>query len=194
MHKRADDVHRTRQRIVEATVELHCTVGLGASIAEIADCAQVTRATVYRHFPDAAQLFAACSAHWQAQQNPPDARRWVAADAPSRLRAALSDIYRFYAEASDLLLHVDRDRALMPAGLAEAHSAEQEALRDAVLALLQASARRRAMVRRVVGHVLAFRTWHSLVVEQGMGRRDAVELMAGLVERAAEPRVKGRSG
>lgn len=187
MRKRAEDVHGTRQRIVEATVELHRTVGLAATNAEIADRAQVTRATVYRHFPDAEHLFAACSAHWQAQQHPPDPERWVGPDAHSRLRAALRDVYRFYAEASDLLVQVDRDRALMPTGLAQAHAAEQAVLRDGVLALLPAATRRRLMVRRVVGHVLEFRTWHSLV-EQGLGRRDAVELMAGLVERASEPR------
>lgn len=193
MRKRAEDVEHTRQRIVAATVELHGTVGFGASISQIADRAEVTRATVYRHFPDAARLFTACSAHWQAQQHPPDPGRWVAPDAPSRLRAALGDVYRFYAEAADMLMHVDRDRALMPAGLAEAHAAEQAALRDGVLALLEPTARRRPMARRVVGHVLQFRTWHSLVVEQGVGHRDAVELMAALVEQAAQPRAEGRS-
>jgi hypothetical protein len=38
--------------------------------------------------------------------------------------------------------------------------------------------------RAALGHALAFTTWRSLVGEQGLHRRDAVELMARLVESA----------
>src|SRR5918999_188498 len=73
MSRRAEGVAETRQRIVEATVELHGTVGPAAStIAAIAERAGVTRLTVYRHFPDDEALWAACSGHWLSQQDPPD--------------------------------------------------------------------------------------------------------------------------
>src|SRR5579859_1136935 len=98
MRRRAEHVDQTRQRIVEATVELHGTVGLAATtIAAIADRAGVTRLTVYRHFPDEAALIGACSAHWISQQQPPDPGTWSRIGDPAeRLRAGLADLYRFY--------------------------------------------------------------------------------------------------
>src|SRR5260370_17643494 len=73
MRARAEQVSQTRQRIVDAAVQLHGTVGPAATtIAAIADLAGVTRLTVYRHFPDEAPLFEACSAHWVAHHRPPD--------------------------------------------------------------------------------------------------------------------------
>ena len=75
--KRADDEQRTRARIVDAAEELHGTVGpAGASISAIADKAGVTRATVYRHFPDDESLFLACSGQWLARQRLPDPDAW----------------------------------------------------------------------------------------------------------------------
>ena len=77
MRRRAEQVDRTRQRIVEATVELHGSVGPAATtIAAIAEAAGVTRLTVYRHFPDEDALFAARSAHWLARQQLPDPAAW----------------------------------------------------------------------------------------------------------------------
>ncbi|HEU4572144.1 MAG TPA: TetR family transcriptional regulator, partial [Candidatus Limnocylindrales bacterium] len=65
MSRRAERVDETRQRITDAAIRLHTSVGpSGTSIAAVADAAGVTRLTVYRHFPDMAALFAACSAHW----------------------------------------------------------------------------------------------------------------------------------
>jgi AcrR family transcriptional regulator len=70
---------QTRQRIVEATVALHGSVGPAATtIAAIADRANVTRLTVYRHFPDETTLFNACSAHWLSQRQPSDPGAWGA--------------------------------------------------------------------------------------------------------------------
>ena len=53
MRRRAETTDDTRRRIVEATVALHGTVGPAATtVLGIAERAGVTRATVYRHFPD----------------------------------------------------------------------------------------------------------------------------------------------
>ena len=72
MRKRAEQVDQTRQRIVEAAVHLHGTVGPAATtIAGIAEQAGVTRLTVYRHFPDEVALYLACTSHWMAQQSRP---------------------------------------------------------------------------------------------------------------------------
>ena len=67
MGKRLEDVEETRRRIVEAAVELHGTVGpLHTTFSGVAAEAGVQRSTVYRHFPDEAALFGACTSHWFA--------------------------------------------------------------------------------------------------------------------------------
>src|SRR5829696_1235957 len=78
MTKRAEQVDLTRQQIAAAAARLHTTIGpANTSIAGIAEEAGVTRLTVYRHFPDFDGLFAACRAHWRAENPPPDARAWA---------------------------------------------------------------------------------------------------------------------
>src|SRR5262245_24150518 len=116
MRRRAEHVDETRQRIVEATVELHGSVGPAATtIAAIADLAGVTRLTVYRHFPDEAALFGACSAHWISRQQLPDPGAWSQiGDPAARLRAGLADLYRFYRASAGMLTHIYRDFAALP--------------------------------------------------------------------------------
>ena len=65
-HRRAELEQQTRERIVEAAVDLHGSVGPArTTVSGVAERAGVQRATVYRHFPDDESLFAACSAHWR---------------------------------------------------------------------------------------------------------------------------------
>ena len=125
MRRRAEQVDQTRQRIVEATVALHGSVGPAATtIAAIAEKAGVTRLTVYRHFPDDDALFGACSAHWISRQQLPDPGAWSQiGDPAARLRAGLADLYRFYRAGADVLTCLYRDLA----ALAEEY---QQALRD----------------------------------------------------------------
>jgi AcrR family transcriptional regulator len=60
---RARKQQQTRLRIVEAAVDLHCTVGPArTTVSQIADRAGVQRHTYYAHFPDERSLFLACSA------------------------------------------------------------------------------------------------------------------------------------
>ena len=77
MLRRVEQVDHTRQRIVEAAVSLHGSVGPArTTIAGVADAAGVTRVTVYRHFPDEEALYGACSVHWLSQQQAPDPSAW----------------------------------------------------------------------------------------------------------------------
>ncbi len=98
MKRRAKRQEETRQRIVEATVELHKTVGMArTTISAIAEKAGVERLTVYRHFPDERALFSACSGHWNAANPPPDPASWTqVADPEERLRSALSEVYAYH--------------------------------------------------------------------------------------------------
>lgn len=182
MRKRAEDVGRTRQRIIEAAVHLHGTAGpASTSIAAIAERAGVTRLTVYRHFPDEAALFEACSGHWLSRQRLPRPEGWGANEAPrERLTAGLADIYRFYRAGEQMLALVIRDQHVVPEPTREAR---EEMTRKYVEVLAGAWPEDDAPLRRaVIGHAAAFSTWHSLCREQGLTDREAVEVMVTLVE------------
>ena len=96
--ERARRQEQTRQRIVEAAVDLHTSVGpQQTTISGIAKRAGVERHTVYAHFPDDRTLFRACSEHWAARHPLPDpeALAWIE-DPVRRLRRALGEMYAWY--------------------------------------------------------------------------------------------------
>jgi AcrR family transcriptional regulator len=190
MVKRNESVAETRQRIVEAAVELHGTIGPAAtSIAAVAEAAGVTRLTVYRHFPDADSLFAACSAHWMSQQDPPRPELWAQVDDPlDRVRTALTDLYRFYRDGEAMLSRTQRDWDQMPPGLREDFEAQTEQMRELLVSVFRVRGTHRRRLAAVVGHAIAFATWRSLCIEQGLKQAEAVDLMVTLAESNATGR------
>ena len=185
---RAEQERQTRQAITEAAVKLHGTVGPArTTVSAIADEAGVQRATVYRHFPDERTLFQACSGHYVSMHPPPDPERWAEiADPAERLRAALSDVYRWWDETEDMMSLVIRDELLVE-GLSEQTQARL-AFFDQIAATLMRGrglrGKRKARVEAAIRHSLALSTWQSLVRQQGLTNSEAVDLMAGMVERA----------
>jgi AcrR family transcriptional regulator len=189
MTKRSEAVDDTRQRIIEATVTLHGTVGPAATtVMGIAEQAGVTRATVYRHFPDDTTLFEACSNHWLSQQVPPNASEWLRHDDPfERMRVALTDLYRFYRAGESMLRRIYRDKQSLPQQHREGLDARHEFFCDALLAPFSVPLTRRPLVRAAIGHAVGFWTWRSLCIDNGLEDRDAVELMVGLTAAAVSP-------
>jgi AcrR family transcriptional regulator len=182
MTARAEQVEQTRLRIVEAAVQLHGSVGpANTTIAAIAELAGVTRLTVYRHFPDDDAMFGACTAHWAGQQNMPDLEAWLAVGDPlERLRVALTDLYRFYGEAEPMLTRSHRDRDALPAFVRKRNDDGVSARVDAVLSAWPK--RQRTPSRRaLLAHALAFTTWRSLCLENGLTTGQAVDAMGRLV-------------
>ncbi len=182
MHRRAESIDDTRRRIVEATVALHGSVGPGATtFMGIAERAGVTRATVYRHFADEDALFEACSAHWLAQQVPPNPAAWATvADPRERLRAGLSDLYRFYRAGETMLIRIHRDLDLVPARQRRGLEVRDEQALDLLLAAFPPRLRRGTRLRAVIGHAISFWTWHSLCVDHRLTNPAAVRLMVDL--------------
>jgi AcrR family transcriptional regulator len=185
MQRRAESQQQTRQRITDSAVELHGTVGPSrTSISAVAAHAGVRRSTVYRHFPDEAALFDACSAHWAAANPPPDLGAWSAIEHPDkRLRVALAELYAFYGRAEPMLENLFRDEQIVPV-VKERFAAFRgylAAAQDTLMAgrRLRGAARRRT--RAALGHVLAYSTWKSLVREQGLSDADAATLALALV-------------
>jgi AcrR family transcriptional regulator len=116
MRKRQDDVQQTRQRIVDAAVELHGTVGPAqTTVSAIAELAGVQRSTVYRHFEDDDALFGACTSQWFASHPWPSPSGWTTvADPVERLEAGLRQLYRYFDENRQMLANVSRDLLAMP--------------------------------------------------------------------------------
>jgi AcrR family transcriptional regulator len=182
--KRTEDEARTRARIVDAAEVLHGTLGPArTSISAIAETAGVTRATVYRHFPDAESLFMACSAQWMSRQPIPDPGTWTHADPLERLRAGMVDIYRYYQAGEQMISLVHRDaRAVPPRVAANRVAAERRWLAK----LLEPfPGRRRKTIRAAVAHACAFSTWRSLCVTQDLSHTSAVDLMVAMVSFAS---------
>ena len=188
MQRRAESQLQTRRRITESAVELHGTVGPArTSISAVAAHAGVRRSTVYRHFPDEAALFDACSAHWAAANPPPDLDAWSTIDNPDvRLRVALGELYAFYRQTELMLENLFRDETTVPL-VQERFAAFRgyfAAARDTLMAgrKLRGAARRRT--HAALGHAIAFSTWKSLVREQGLNDVEAAVLVRALVAAA----------
>jgi AcrR family transcriptional regulator len=188
MTRRAEAMEDTRRRIVEAAVDLHGSLGPArTTISAIAARAGVERLTVYRHFPDEAQLFAACSQHWIVQNPPPDMAPWAAIENPDeRLRRALADLYAYYRRTEGMLRNTLRDAPLVPA-LAGATAAWEDYLKAATDVLIHgrsARGRRRTLLLALIGHVLDFRVWNSLAsrrVDDDIAVDLAAQLIAGSI-------------
>ena len=184
LKERAKRQAETRQRIVEATVELHTTIGPArTTISAIAERAGVERHTVYAHFPDDRTLFRACSTHWRGEHPRPDVERWLELDLPEqRLGGVLSDLYAWYEGVESQLDVLLRDQRLVPA---QAEIMGETAVTTSRLAddLARGWPRRKA-VRAAIGHALEFETWRSLVRRQELSRKQAVDAMSRLVASA----------
>lgn len=184
--RRAELEERTRLRITESAAELHGTLGPSrTSISAVAQRAGVRRSTVYRHFPDEAALFAACTSHWMAANPVPDLRPWMAIDDPDeRLSVALGDLYAYYHRTERMMGNILRDEDTMPIvkQMLGGYRDYIAAARDALMAGRRARGRARQRVQAALGHSLAFSTWRSLVREQRLGDRQAADLMCLLVK------------
>lgn len=189
MRRRAELEQETRRRITESTVELHGTVGPArTTVSAVAERAGVRRSTVYRHFPDEAALFQACSSHWAAANPPPDVSAWAAVKDPrERLRRALSEMYPYYRRNEAMLDNLLRDEtkvaivAQLMLGFHGFLAASCELLMEG--RGLRGHARMRT--RATIGHALAFSTWRSLAREQELSDEQAAALMVSLVGAAA---------
>jgi AcrR family transcriptional regulator len=183
LKKRAEQQAETRQRIVEATVDLHSTVGPAATtISMVAEKAGVQRHTLYAYFPDERSLFMACSGHVYEQDPMPDAAAWRGlAERSERLQAGLAAVYGWYARHAGLMSCVVRD--------VEHHPLVQEVQKLRVMPIVKSwhevlgdrlNAKQRAMLHLALG----FYTWQSLVRDSGLTQDAAVGAMVEAIEGA----------
>ena len=185
MKRRAKRQEETRQRITEATVELHEALGPAkTTISAIAEKAGVQRLTVYRHFPDERSLFLACTSHWWAQNPPPDPDPWTEiADPETRLRRALVEVYAYHRRTEQIMANVVRDAQVHPLTreVSEPYFRHWDRMRYILATGWGAQDQQLQLLLAALGHALDFQTWRSLVRQQGLDDAQAVVLMAKMV-------------
>lgn len=183
MTRRAEQQAETRRRIVEAAVELHSRVGPArTNTSMVAERAGVQRHTLYAHFPDERSLLLACSGLVAERDPLPDAEPWRGiADRCERLRAGLQAVYGWYGRNADLAGCVLRD--------VEQHALTREIVDLRIVPYMRAyhevlgtglGPNQRAML----GLMLSFFTWRTLVREGGLNQDSAVALAVHAVDGA----------
>ena len=181
LKRRAETQDQTRQRIVDAAIELHQTRGPAATtISDIATRAGVGRVTVYRHFPDEEALLGACSGQYYAQHPFPDPHPWRAITDPrTRLRTGLAETYAYHAATEEMSAHVLRDMRDDP--VLDPYHRHWERAADILATGWGARARRRQMLTAAIAVSLSFDTWRMLVRDHGLSQDEAVEVALRLV-------------
>jgi AcrR family transcriptional regulator len=184
LKRRAEQQAETRQRIVEAAVDLHSSVGPAfTTISMIAEQAGVQRHTVYAHFPDERSIFLACSGLAMERDPLPEAGAWrTIEDRDERLRTGLSAIYGWYERNAEMAACVLRDagnhaltKEVVELRMGPYLSAYQEVL----------GAKLSAKQRAVLKLALSFFTWRTLVREGGLKQGAAVGAMIQAVTGAS---------
>lgn len=179
MGRRAEAQEETRQRIVEATMALHEEVGIRAtSICAIAERAGVQRLTVYRHFPDDAAVFSACTGEWTRRNPPPEPALWEAIDDPAkRVSSALRAYYGYYAVTHRMWSVAHREGPGVP--VIRTVLAEHDQSLAALANSLATGRRGSKAYKRAVAtlhHGLSFPTWE-LLQRQGLEDAEKVALV-----------------
>jgi AcrR family transcriptional regulator len=164
--RRAEQAQATRRQIVEAAVFLHEKLGPArTSIKAVAEQAGVQRLTVYRHFPDEASLFNACTLHWFSLHPPPDMVKWAdIRDPADRSHRALLLFCRYYRQTGSMwqvaYRDVDELEALQaPMAVFETYL---DQVCDDLLGAWQPDKKCRKVLAVTIRHGLRFDTWQSL--------------------------------
>jgi AcrR family transcriptional regulator len=183
---RAEKTASTRQRIVEAAIELHGTVGpANTSLSAVAREAGVSRPTLYSHFDDEASLFRACTMHWMSQDPPPDPAAWLEIDDPiERTGTALREIYSHYTRNEQMTSNVFRDMYLvesMRSFNVPIVEASFEAMTEIIGSAFDDGPDLTVRRRAIVSVAIAFNTWRSLVKTEGLTNDEAGDLMAHVI-------------
>lgn len=184
--KRAESQAETHRALARAAFELHESVGPAkATISAIAERAGVQRLTVYRHFPDDAAIFAACTAYSFEHDPPPNPDHWQAIASPElRLSTALDELYGYYGRHRQLFINLYRDEAIPTVGKSLARREELLKRGVAILAEGRTAGDRRLLIA-ALGHVLDFQVWRSLTDGQGLDATAAKALALAFVDAAS---------
>jgi AcrR family transcriptional regulator len=189
LKRRAERQAQTRRRIVEATLDLHSTLGPArTTISDVAERAGVQRHTVYAHFPTKRDLAYACSGLALERDPLPDEKVWrQIGDPEKRLHRALAEVYAWFARNFELAARVLRDAEVDPLTRDIVQMRIGPRIEDFRQVLSQGFRPSRKL-RAALRLALSFPTWRSLVKEGRLSRNGAVDLMVGAIRCAVDKR------
>ncbi len=174
---RAQQEEETRQRIVDAAIELHASEGFpGASISAIAERAGVGRVTVYRHFPDYDAIMLACTSHYMGLHPPPQLSQWEAiSDNEELLRTVVADCYDYFQANEPMFTHGAADAVTLPflAQRMMEIGAYWSGVRDWLITRLAPNGHLTQEANAVIGLLLSFSGWQALVRQQQLPFEEA---------------------
>ena len=178
--RRAEQESKTRERIVEALVELHQELGPAhTSVKAVAEKAGVQRLTVYRYFPDDESMLQACSAHWWGLNPPPDFAEWANIEEPvERCFTALRSFYQYYRKTEPMWSSLYRDVNELDAlaKIMTQYEGFLDQVRDDLLLPWKAKGKRKQQISATIRHCLAFSTWQSLT-GQNLTEKQVIDLV-----------------
>lgn len=182
LRQRAESQAQTRQRIVEAAVALHGTLGPAhTTMSAVAERAGVQRHTLYRHFPDELAVLRACSQHFIGTHPLPDVHAWGrVAPGRRRLGKGLAELYAYFATNRQMIGNVLRDAEFVPVG-AGFRQAIDEAARTLADGWRVSSPERLRSALRLATDFFAWR----LLADTGLEPSSVTGLMTDMVAGAA---------
>jgi AcrR family transcriptional regulator len=186
---RAESQRETRDRIARAAAQLHEENGVAhTTVAQIARRADVTRLTVYNHFPGLSELIPACSAHYDERHPLPDFDAALGLEDPAeRARTVLTLLYGWYRETEPMFGKLFSDRAAVPEldeFLGESIDRVQDDLAVALAGGFGARGRRVPRLRALARLAVDFWTWRRLD-QEGLSDEAAAGLMAATLAAGA---------
>ncbi|HKJ95450.1 MAG TPA: TetR/AcrR family transcriptional regulator [Gammaproteobacteria bacterium] len=188
LKERAKQQQETHDRIVEAAMALHESLGpRNTSISAIAEHAGVQRLTVYRHFADDDELYAACTARFLEQNPPPDPAQWQSSNEPlERCEKALLALYRYFRGTQRMWQRAYRDLEDVPAyqPAMDAFQRYLMQIRDDLAAGWNPTGARKRALKSTLGHIVQFPTWQQLA-GQGLSDKQIVNVVSRWVTATA---------
>ena len=184
MSKRAAAAALTRQRIVDATRELHGEIGIAAtSWDDIAARAGVGVGTVYRHFPSLDELIPACGEVTMQAVAPPDPSTMPAlfehaTDSADRIELLVREAFAIYERGASELRAIRREGDVHPrvAQDRDEFEAMLSELVDTALGPLDVTQEDRAVARAMVD----LNTWEALR-DQGIEPAESVAAVTDML-------------
>jgi AcrR family transcriptional regulator len=184
MSKRAAAVARTRQRIVDATRELHSEQGIAAtSWDDIAARAGVGVGTVYRHFPSLDELIPACGEITMQVVALPDpatlpALFEQATEPAERIEGLVREAFAIYERGGPELRAIRREADVHPRVAQDRDRLDDSlsALVDTALGPLDATQQDGAVARAIID----LNTWEALR-DHGLGPAESVTAISDML-------------
>jgi len=178
LQRRAQAAQETRQRIVEATLQLHSEKGVvGTSHKDIAARADVSVGTVYHHFPTQDSVVRACGTHVR-DLHPFPAPEAIDSRAPraQRVAALARELVAFYVRMP-WFEKLRTERQEVPA-LDFGISMREDAVRSLIRRALgrSPSAKKVAIVQAVADPAVTNR-----LLESGMSPNEAASTLASII-------------